>query len=839
MIQRRKIRDCVLLLIGVLFLFLSVNQVQAYGEIKKPKLKIQYGFDQYIKYGRHMPLNISVSEIEEDFEGKIQVILHVVNRDSRVGNIDSLIQGITLDSENYMYEKPVTVEKGKTCDVSFAIRLMSNTSKIRVRLVNKNDEVVESQDVNVKLNTLSSELFIGILSDEESQINFYDGVSIYHHADLTTRTFPLKPAAFPEDVYGLDSLDVILVHNFSMEGLNEKQRKALKDWISQGGTLVCGASYGSEKELEKMAELFSVKGSFGTVTEIESNFLIEESGIEVPYLPPGTAEAEKTKVRSLSIENAETILESQEISLLQKVSYGEGVVGFAGFDLLDSSFLSWENYRGVLIEEMLHRLVGNSRLSKIESEAYTGVSSEYWVVYDMLNNIVTDNLPEIGNYVIVLCIYIVFAGPVLYLILKKLDKRNYMWAGVGITSLLFSVVIFFMGKDTRFTAPFMNYTNILTYHEDSVDEQVYFNIKAPFNNPYFLYVDKGYTLTPIGGGNYDFGYRTYEDVEFNLDYHNVGIRWKDKETEVEISGLPAFTSEYFVARKRTEMKTENPLKGEVEVFQEELAGTVTNLLEYDLENAAILFYNHVIPLGTLKTGETKELKDYEISDFTSMYGYQITKMLSGIEEGYHGPITDQYIRANQKSNIFNYVFSRYFESYTDRAMLIGFSSETDQVEFQLDSGYQAYGLTLVATPIEVAYEKGGYRYDPFVKEKGEAINGDFDSYSNQMYSEELIINYELGGELEDIVLFLDEEDYYDKEYLKPFKGKLFFYNQETGIYDEKDYRTGVFSKEQLESYLTEENNILVKYIQPKDDKDYIGVKLPKLSVVGRDFNAGN
>lgn len=833
MIQIKKLRNYILILMEILFLFLPVNNVQAYEGTKEPELKIQYGFDQYAKYGRHMPLNVHISEIDEEFSGTIQVIIHV-SREGIMSSSRTIIQGTTTDSENYMYEKPVTVEKGGTSDVAFAIPLISNASKIKIRLVDDNDEVIKDQEVNVNLNTLRSELFIGVLSDEESGIDVYDGITMYKYADLLTRTFHLNPVTFPEDTYGLDSLDIIIVNHFDLERLSEKQYKAMKDWVSNGGTLVCGTFDSSAKEINKILETFPIEASLGTMTKVKSDFGMEEMGIEFPHVSPETGGPEEINVLPIHIKNGEVLIESQDIPLLQKLSYGEGVIGLAGFDVLSDSFEQWENHSGLIIEEMINKLIGTSQLIEIENEVYNGASSEYWSVYYMLNSVAMDNLPGIGKYVAVLCIYIVLTGPVLYLVLKKMDKRNFMWLGVAAASVLFAAIIFLMGRETRFTAPFINYTNIVTYEDDSVDDLVYFNIKAPFNNSYFLYVNNQYTLIPISEAMYYYN----ENMEINLDYYNVRIKYKEKETEVEMAGLPAFTSEYFLVRKKSENQDTNSLKGEANVFQDILSGEVTNHLEYDLENAAIVLYNHVIPLGTLKSGETKDLKDYKISDFTSGYTYEVTKMLSGIEKNYSGPITDQYIRANQKNNIFSYYLSRYFGNYTDKAMLIGFSSKSDQVNFQLDSGYKAYGLTLVTAPVTVSYEKDGYSYDPFVKEKGEAINGDFDTYSNQMYSEELIMSYDLGEDLEHITLFLEDEDYYDTEYFKAFSGNMFFYNQETGIYDKVDYQNGTFSEAQLESYLTKENIIMIKYVQLQD-KDYIGIKLPKLSTIGRASNAGN
>lgn len=92
-----------------------------------------------------------------------------------------------------------------------------------------------------------------------------------------------------------------------------------------------------------------------------------------------------------------------------------------------------------------------------------------------------EHIPKTGRYVVVLAVYVLLAGPAVYLFLKKLHGRKYIWGCVGVLAILFSGIVFVMGSRTRFNAPFVNYVRKINLMPGVKDEKVDFSVRAPYN----------------------------------------------------------------------------------------------------------------------------------------------------------------------------------------------------------------------------------------------------------------------------------------------------------------------------------------------------------------------
>jgi hypothetical protein len=158
----------------------------------------------------------------------------------------------------------------------------------------------------------------------------------------------------------------------------------------------------------------------------------------------------------------------------------------------------------------------------------------------------------------------------------------------------------------------------------------------------------------------------------------------------------------------------------------------------------------------------------------------------------------------------------------------------NKLELQLDSSYDAYGLTMLEVPIDVDYTNNDLLYTSYVPIKNE----EYSSSGDIMYSDEMILTYNLGTDLTDIDLYFNDLSYYDEEYYKTFSGHIYFYNQFTSLYDPVDLSSKHITIEQLKPYLNEENEIIIKYVE-EFDKEEKQALLPSLSTIGRINDAQN
>lgn len=82
---------------------------------------------------------------------------------------------------------------------------------------------------------------------------------------------------------------------------------------------------------------------------------------------------------------------------------------------------------------------------------------------------------------IILGIYIILCGPILYYILKRKDRRDWMWFGVPALSVLCLLALYVFGFGTRYSKPIINSISEIEYNDGedylSVDTKM-----AVFNN---------------------------------------------------------------------------------------------------------------------------------------------------------------------------------------------------------------------------------------------------------------------------------------------------------------------------------------------------------------------
>lgn len=477
--------------------------------------------------------------------------------------------------------------------------------------------------------------------------------------------------------------------------------------------------------------------------------------------------------------------------------------------LNSSSLASWEN------------VIPENQLKKLD---YSYRSNTNWSITYALSNVFMNHLPSFTIYVVILVIYILLIGPLLYIVLKKLNKRKQLWLFEIAGALIFMTIIIALGSETRLKAPFINYFRIVTYNDQKVDNSVYFDIRAPFNNQYKLYLDKNYSFKPI----YDTYYYDNVDKLAKLDDYNVGITKNENENIVTIKNDVAFTKEYFYAEKSEDVSGQDFIRVDMNMFGDKVSGTITNNLEDSVENAAIVVYNKIIFLNSLPAKSTINLNNMKIYTYNPKFKYGLTNGIAGLKVEKNGYIKEGYMIQNQKKNILDFYLEKEFGVYTNHAYLIGFTKDSNQLDLQLDSSYDAYGMTMIEAPIHVNYTNKDYLYTTYVPIKNE----EYSSSGDIMYTDEMILTYNLGSNLSDISLYFNDLSYYDEEYYKDFSGHIYFYNRNTTLYDPIDLSKKSISAEELKPYLNEENEIVIKYVEPfnKEEKQAL---LPSLSTIGR------
>lgn len=733
-------------------------------------LEVFCGFDGLVKYGHAFPIKAVIKNDGNDFEGTLKLVFPHEKSSSTYNG--SWLAAPELAAKNYQLEAPVSVKFGKTQELVITVPYLLDTGKFRAVLLNKEGKEIVNNEITLKGSYSNSVVYIGVLGENSKDFQVFDGVGLYEFVDMSTKLIRFESRDIQENPFFFDSMDLFIISDNTIGELSLKQKDAIMSWVMRGGVLVFDSSVSSELVREFVGE-----------------------------------------------------------DLFKEETVGNGIIKTAEFNKLIEMLENHKNYE--LKSSLDQVLVECMGIDRLENSYYLSGTANFWEVSNLTNTVAMDRIPNIWQYAGVLAVYVVLTGPVLYIVLKKLDKRHRIQSWIVFFSISFSVIIFILGGKTRFQKPFINYAAMTTIDNGRIDELVNINIQSPSNAGFTMSVEENYQLMPLNENGY-----WNPDKEVNWEQFNIGVSFTDNQTKVTIQDLPAFTQEYFRLRRNHISEDNKHIAGEVTFFGGKMFGTLTNNLGMDLENAAIVFYNHIVFLDDFKAGEVKRLNDLKVYLFASDYSYMAIKKMVGTEPARLKNPDKEYIQAAQKEMIVNSYMNQQYSSYNESSFLIGFCSEKDNVAFQMDENYESYGIEMITVPVEINYRRYGRRYYPFVSSTAMLEKGNFSDYSNSVNSEETIIEYSVLSNLENMDLYITQEEYYN-EYYEPFHGTMLFYNWDKEVYEQIEKKKTKIDAEDFQNYLSEENKFKVKYLTKLNEEYSQGQKLPRFSVIGGDIDAEN
>lgn len=788
------------------------------GSAAKVDMEVTYGFDEYVKKGRYIPVYITLTP-EEDFEGSLQILT------------------LESDLEYYLYEEPVSIEAGKTVTKNMNIPLSVNSNVFYVKLLDGQGAEAAFKRLKMNCEKEIGELFVGILTDVPQSFEYWNNVGLttsYNY--MKTRALYLKSEDIPQSVMEMDLLDMLIVSSFDAGSLSKEQVETIMEWVNRGGILLLGTGERADEVLDVFAEEY-IEEPYG-----EAEGRVINMGVEFAMSGPGDSELNLPCI-SLLLNTGVVISESDDFALLTSISKSQGKMVIAPFDFKDIKDFALR--QPGYVDKLLLKLFGEEDLQEIYQEAIFGSMNEYWSVQGMLGNANMDRIPNVAVYIVIIILYVIIVGPGLYLLLKRFDKGIHFRKAVMVCALIFTGIIYMMGQKTRFKDPFYSYATILDIDGSQIHDETFMSIRAPFNKPYEVELNKDYHMMAMTQTNYT---RYGEEPVFTGEEKpNVSIRHGDESIQVAIQDVVAFTAKSFGLERSYESTWGTGLSGNITLYDGGVKGSVSNQTEWDLENVSILLYGNTVYIGDLAKGETKDLAECVLKPYSVGFYYNVAGQLTGISKFKTPEVNNsQYLTALSRSNVLSYFVRNYFSTYTEEAKLIAFCADEKNTGFVLNDEYKSSGVTMLSSNIQVNNLYDGRIFRPNLRETPVVVNGSYESRLNATFgSDPVTLEYSLGNDLEiekvDFNLVSadgSEEAETEKgstnQYYNLFKGKMYFYNYDTSQFDEKSLEQKSFYDYELKPYLSPANNLMVRYINENESEYQWDTCLPVISVVGRE-----
>ncbi len=431
-------------------------------------------------------VQVQASSRSEDFEGTVRVAFQ---------NSDSVFDTrITLPAQG---EKQFTL----TVPQKDVDQIKGNGE-----LVFLDKEENELQKISFKniLKGIKSGLRVGVLSDHFDKLTYMDmGGTGYMHLN---RAQPVNLVELDSNIKdSLAGLDFLIIDSYHVALLDEENRKAVEDWVDQGGGLILGTGARGEETVNAFDPDFlglkfvkaSEPGTENYVSSVTGQYYnFEYSNID--FTKMAVAEFQPAGNPAVSYMDADN-------SPGELCTYGNGCVLVLAFSLCEDEM---QKASSDVCQGIYDELAYSGAYSPINDFGDTFYLRENaFGIIDHANTDVNFSLLEIMVF-----LYVVIAGPLLYLVLAKIKKREWYWLGVPFLAVLFICGVLVFGRDLR-VADTRVYS-VTTQRADGKEKgnlRTYYNAYHSGVKPWNLKLSDQYTYGGSGGTAWDSysGNRTY------------------------------------------------------------------------------------------------------------------------------------------------------------------------------------------------------------------------------------------------------------------------------------------------------------------------------------------
>lgn len=460
-------------------------------------------------------------------------------------------------------------------------------------------------------------LSMGILSDAYPELTYLDmgGRELYFHYDY----YPIKLVELEQGSLEdeLDTLEFLVIDQYSTGILTAEEMKAIELWNYNGGILIIGTGSYAEDTLS------GFDGGYLEISYAEIHAPGEEYAINYPGY--GYTDLDMSQLTMAELQETSA---GYSYSKLYEDSFFRGLFGsigngsvcvlpysFTELGQMDESF-----WRSVDPEDFVQGLMDNA--SSNAGSRYS-TSSYYYDDYSYsIKNLLgvmgySNNVLNFGLLKVIVILYVIFVGPVLYLVLRLLKRRELYWIAVPVSALFGIVLIFFAGRGfevvgTRvYSVTMMNpsddikSTSYLYCYDASRRE---WNLKlaegceyvGPYNDSYYYY--------SILGGDTSYHYR----IKKEGDVLSLGVN-PDSNFEDSYFYLSSTGNGSGVEGSLLMQNMSAGING--------LSGTIVNDTNKDMPYFAVIVDDSLSVYKGLPAGANCRLQDAELLYTTSNYYY--------------------------------------------------------------------------------------------------------------------------------------------------------------------------------------------------------------------------
>jgi hypothetical protein len=472
-------------------------------------------------------------------------------------------------------------------------------SRVNIDLVS-NDQVIATQQVKITSHDAYSPI-VAVIAEQPAGLLRSVTAAMTNPNVATATVITLSLPDLPERVEAWSAIDRLVWQDVDASQLTDAQLEALRLWIGAGGRLVI---LGGTTD----------PGFISAFNRGEEKLLPYDPAHTIDAQPAdlapllGSVPATATTVPALAgaLDHGTALARVGNDVIAADASYGRGTVTLLGFNPAEQWIADSDGSEG-----LWHRLLPQSSTQALNPLAITDDSQ---IVY-ALQNLPSVDLPPIEQLFVLLVAYIALIGPVNYLVLRRLDKREWAWVTIPALVVVFAVGSYGLGATLKGSDVIVNQITVVRAAQGTGRGigQAYIGIYSPSRRTFDVRIPGGALLSNPSSQAQSGQAETPLDVVFGQSSSRL------RNFEVGFGVLRGF---------RAEAPADSPrVDADLVLKNGRLQGTVTNRSDTTLENVAVLFSGGAAVLPTLDAGQSKEI-DLDVTSNAFM-NFGLSDMIFG------------------------------------------------------------------------------------------------------------------------------------------------------------------------------------------------------------------
>ena len=318
------------------------------------------------------------------------------------------------------------------------------------------------------------------------QLTTADGLGLPAPLTMTVADVPERS----EPINGLSAI----VWADDSSALTEAQRRAMARWVAGGGQLLIVGGPDWQARTAGFADLLPLD-DLAAVDAVAHASLAAWSGAEAP--PEDTATISTGTLR----EGARALVRAEDDTILASMrAIGAGRVILLGTDLATDAYRGWEGS-----PRLWARLLPTGALLEQFFGGFPVAEEAANAMGTALSNLPSLEVPPAELLLVVIVGYILLIGPISYIVLRRMDRRELAWVTAPLLVVIFSACSFGIGTTLKGSSVVVNQISLIrtTTGTGTATVESYAGIFSPDRSTYDLTVEADALMARLRPNTFD------------------------------------------------------------------------------------------------------------------------------------------------------------------------------------------------------------------------------------------------------------------------------------------------------------------------------------------------